>query len=66
MQMNGNRINIHGYCSNFGYLDNFSLIDVKDFWGKMCQICYLLYLVKFYKGWCDCFNNFFFFENDME
>ena len=64
--MNGNRINIHGYCSNFGYLDNFSLIDVKDFWGKMCQICYLLYLVKFYKGWCDCFNNFFFFENDME
>ena len=50
MQMNSNYINIHGYCSNFEYLENFSLTDVKDFWGKMCQICYLLYLAKFYKG----------------
>ena len=50
MQMNSNRINIHGYCSNFEYLEIFSLTDVKDFWGKMCKICYLLYLAKFYKG----------------
>ena len=31
MQINSNRVNIHGYCSNFGYLDNFNLTDVKDF-----------------------------------
>ena len=31
MQMNSNRVNVHGYCSKFGYLDNFNLTDVKDF-----------------------------------
>ena len=25
-----NCVNIHSYCSNFGYLDNFGLIDVED------------------------------------
>ena len=54
MQINSNRVNIHGYCSNFGYLDNFNLTDVKDFWSKMYKICYFLYFVKFYKGCCDC------------
>jgi len=33
------RVNMHNYCSNFGYLNNFSLIDVKDFGGKMCKLC---------------------------
>ena len=54
MQMNSNRVNIHGYCSNFGYLDNSGLTSVEDFWDKMCKICYFLYVAKFYKGWCDC------------
>ena len=31
MQMKSNRINIHSYYSNFGYLDNFGLTDVEDF-----------------------------------
>ena len=52
--MNSNSVNIHGYCNNFGYLDNFDLTDVEDFWSKMDKICYFLYFVKFYKGWCDC------------
>ena len=50
MQMNSNCVNIHNYCSNFGYLENFNLTDVEDFCGKMCKICYFLYFAKFYKG----------------
>jgi len=53
MQMNSNRINIHNYYSNFGYLDNFGLTDGEDFWGKICKICCFLYFAKFYKGWCE-------------
>ena len=49
-----NSVNIHDYCSNFGYLDNFGLIDVEDFWGKMYKICCLLYFAKFFKSWYDC------------
>ena len=67
MQMNSNHINIHGYCSNFGYLDNFGLTDVEDFWSKMCKICYFLYFVKFYKDQCDCFKgaNYWDFANAL-
>ena len=43
-----NCVNIHSYCSNFRYLDNFGLIDVEDFWSKMCKISYFLYFAKFY------------------
>ena len=53
MQMKSNRINIHSYYSNFGYLDNFGLTDVEDLWGKICKICCFLYFAKFYKGWCE-------------
>ena len=42
-----NRVNIHDYCSNFGYLDNFGLIEMEEFWGKMCKICCFLYFAKF-------------------
>ena len=52
--MNNNCVNIHGYCSDFGYLDNFDLTDVKDFWGKIYKFCSFLYFAKFYKDWCDC------------
>ena len=52
--MNSNRVNIHGYRRNFGYLDNFGLTNVKKFWDKMCIFCYFLYFEKFYKGCCDC------------
>ena len=48
MQMKSNCVNIHGYCSNFGYLKNFGLTNVEDFLGKMYKICYIF--VKFYKG----------------
>ena len=34
MQMKSNCVNIHGYCSNFGYLKNFGLTNVEDFWAK--------------------------------
>ena len=54
MQMNSNRVNIHGYRRNFGYLNNFSLTNIKKFWDKMCIFCYFLYFEKFYKGCCDC------------
>ena len=65
--MNSNHINIHGNCSNFGYLDNFGLTDVEDFWSKMCKICYFVYFVKFYKDRCDCFKgaNYWDFANAL-
>ena len=31
IQMNSNCVNIHSYCSNNGYLHNFSLIEVGCF-----------------------------------
>ena len=34
------------YYSNFEYLDNFGLIDVEDFWGKMCVFCILQSFTK--------------------
>ena len=46
IQMNSNHVNVHGYCKYFGYLDNFGLIDVEDFWGKMCKTCFFLYFTK--------------------
>ena len=47
IESNSNRVNIHDYCSNFRYLDNFGLIEMEEFWGKMCKICCFFYFAKF-------------------
>lgn len=44
--MNINRINIHNYYSNNGYLDNFGLIDVRNFWVKCVKLATFLYFTK--------------------
>ena len=49
MQMNSNRVNIHGYRRNFGYLDNFGLTDVKKFWTKCVYFVTFCILKSFTK-----------------
>jgi len=44
--MNINCVNIHNYCSNNGYLDNFGLIEVGNVWSKMCKACYFFEFTK--------------------
>ena len=44
--MNINCVNIHNYCSNNGYLDNFGLIEVGNVWSKMCRTCYFFEFTK--------------------
>ena len=46
IQMNINCVNIHNYCNNNGYLDNFGLIDVGNVWSKMCKTCYFFEFTK--------------------
>ena len=58
-----NCVDIHSYCSNFGYLDNFDLIDVEDFWSKMCKISYFLYFEKFYIHLYGCSNKLYIIEH---
>ena len=58
-----NCVDIHSYCNNFGYLDNFNLIDVEDFWSKMCKISYFLYFAKFYIHLYGCSNKLYSIEH---
>ena len=50
MQMNNNCVNIHNYYSNFGYLDNFNLTDVEDFWAKCVKFVTFHILQSFTKA----------------
>lgn len=38
-----NCVNIHGYRSNFGYINNYSLSNVGSFLVKMCKFMHFLY-----------------------
>ena len=49
-------VNIHSYYSKCVNIHSFRSTDVKDFWSKMCKICYFLYFVNFYIYWCGYSN----------